>query len=1345
MSSIFSRSFSQKHSQYHFHPCTENFQKILSDVGVRLSLSSEELHVLKQEQALVVRELNKYFQNEEPDCVGQFLSGLKYLCQKEKYFKKFLIPTEFEKSVESEAKIYQNSLFGIFIRVDTLQDEILQLLLDHITTAADDEATSDTAWLRTLLKPLTCLPTIKNGEKLSRRLLDILEIANLPCQLEILEALPEVIPDNQCDFASKQLIKLLDNNEELCGAIINCLTALDFDTEVRGQINNKIIARISAGVSLRVYLILIKFLISDNCKSPNIVATLLKIRNSLDNMIGVSSKEKESDKTMIFHYLQSSALAQKHVAEGWLNTISNCKTSMDHKPIDFLIIVMLHHVFEGRKKVIEAIFRKRVSRGLFKVNLLEKGFEKHMTQQFLNDYMNDLIQIGCYLLRFAKDSIVAKFSTSLFDLLFNNKYTQAVYRGEILQNLITLTGTNDHITINTVLKLILSLEMANPDKVGTHVALLMQLLEKLDTLDLNDVKIVFEILCYLLCGSMASHDYTGFKDQICILIRKLLSRSERCIKHIGIVSAIVMVKHSVSVDGEQDILIDDSLTNELCGAPKFSSELLELVISAAGDDPDLLCLYYDQLASILASSQAFDKYFHYWLFNKIEHDFQNVFLTKSIPETTSDLKFSVQYVLNKPEETKENFAVNIVGYTVSDKNFKVLTLAPYFRVLRLLHFRQYEHLSEIDSLLGCGVLLPDVDDPNDLDVDEIKQVCDCLFHCVNWFREIVNAFVTQKHVSIKAKVIQRLDNLIEVEDKLVVFLQRVPGHNLPINHLYSDRNVKKQPLARKDPKNPKKKFKSNSIVANDTLNTSMNTQEVTAPKTKSPSSLNKKLISIQFRVMDTDIIRLIKYPLTFNGQRESAQELTLNLQQVKFILTDFISKLITLTQNKRESGLSHLNEVNPEHLIQDCVHIVRYLSNFLNIIVNKIGELLKEPEESRYTEEANDIKTCFGNILQSYCLIFQWPGFQHTTRSGLLKDILKSTREANNSQTVISVNRLIIDFTVKIAQYDEHCLHLSHAVSLVNTIEALHSLTIPTEEIKNKLSFLAESFLKRRWYDFIGKLDHGQQSNKNLDVIVRAFLKDVKVEKIAELIESLTEDVAYLEAKDGSLSMFPAIDKKNFHVFYLEMCNAQLDAVKTEIQALTDLDHLCLWLTVSGTLTNLMIIAKAVNNRTNLACFLKKTIGVLKVFLSDGIPMMEILFKSSPTEVCKVFRTIQTTTRFLHHLCCQSKLTKDTSILPHIPSFKQTIESIIYRVKAALVANDCASGFWLGNLRNKDIDRQVILSQSTEVSSSATEEGEDNQQLPSDDDDDGIIINETQSDNDSIESEVFDGSEDYAE
>lgn len=64
-------------------------------------------------------------------------------------------------------------------------------------------------------------------------------------------------------------------------------------------------------------------------------------------------------------------------------------------------------------------------------------------------------------------------------------------------------------------------------------------------------------------------------------------------------------------------------------------------------------------------------------------------------------------------------------------------------------------LVNIDALLGCPVISPAPEVFENFDslvVTEQHAALSCLFYTVNWFRELLNAFVTQKDREMKDRV-----------------------------------------------------------------------------------------------------------------------------------------------------------------------------------------------------------------------------------------------------------------------------------------------------------------------------------------------------------------------------------------------------------------------------------------------------------------------------------------------------------------------------------------------------------------------------------------------------------------
>lgn len=107
----------------------------------------------------------------------------------------------------------------------------------------------------------------------------------------------------------------------------------------------------------------------------------------------------------------------------------------------------------------------------------------------------------------------------------------------------------------------------------------------------------------------------------------------------------------------------------------------------------------------------------------------------------------------------------------------------------------------------------------------------------------------------------------------------------------------------------------------------------------------------------------------------------------------------------------------------------------------------------------------------------------------------------------------------------------------------------------------------------------------------------------------------------------------------------------------------------------------------------QNTQSYLKLLMQHGMPTIELNLNRKSESVLELLRTLQNSTRFLHCLCCQSKALKDTTIISMIPSLREILTQLIYKVQAALAVNKCSEVFWTGPLKNKDINGEQILSQ----------------------------------------------------
>lgn len=130
---------------------------------------------------------------------------------------------------------------------------------------------------------------------------------------------------------------------------------------------------------------------------------------------------------------------------------------------------------------------------------------------------------------------------------------------------------------------------------------------------------------------------------------------------------------------------------------------------------------------------------------------------------------------------------HFISFVLNSALNSITVLASLFNLMRMLYFRRYNgSLDLINAVLGAGVVLPAValsETPVDLfdsfDADKAKKIVDIYFYTVNQWRESVSAYVSQDESNMRRKVLTRLTQLIEMEEKIKEILSTVPDDYVP--------------------------------------------------------------------------------------------------------------------------------------------------------------------------------------------------------------------------------------------------------------------------------------------------------------------------------------------------------------------------------------------------------------------------------------------------------------------------------------------------------------------------------------------------------------------------------------
>lgn len=111
----------------------------------------------------------------------------------------------------------------------------------------------------------------------------------------------------------------------------------------------------------------------------------------------------------------------------------------------------------------------------------------------------------------------------------------------------------------------------------------------------------------------------------------------------------------------------------------------------------------------------------------------------------------------------------------------------------------------------------------------------------------------------------------------------------------------------------------------------------------------------------------------------------------------------------------------------------------------------------------------------------------------------------------------------------------------------------------------------------------------------------------------------------------------------------------------------------------------------------------IDIFVRSAIPRLQQHFKTTHRDaILQLFRLLQQSTRNMQMLCTHCKDTKDLELTIKVPPTKKALETLVFKVKAMLEANQCAGAFWMGNLKHRNLAGKEIPSQISPSSCSSS-------------------------------------------
>ncbi|XP_011560039.3 Fanconi anemia group D2 protein [Plutella xylostella] len=1307
------------------------FQKLLKESGLTIKYSPDKC-LASEETIHIVRNIKKNLQNQfdYPRNVSEVFNCFSKECQDLDVFKQYLFPNIVKQSEDTHEEYpVSDSVIKILLSVPIMQDKIIELMFEKAMDLAVENKCGP--WIQMILKCISSLDTIVNTEKMSTNLIDLLDVANENIvRLEIITAIPDIIGDQEHQNIANEMSRFLSEHHELIPAILDCLTYLCLSDEQCEQLQKKTLDLLTNLPKCNYFPNFINFLLmSGRMTDTSCLEAIQGLRNSLGWPTTVATaQEIATSQVLTAQAIRASAVGSKAVGNSWIKAISLCKTATDHRPIDIIILILLYSANEERQKQVENLIKKQIKMNILKENLLDDAFEKY--KPILREHLHYIIELANSLLKMKSDPLLQSFASHIYALMLSELDE---CRPTVIAELLQL-GLDCKQNVMNILLILTNVANKDMSLLKPQSLQMLTLLDRMDGMSITEIRAVMN----LVCGLAYTFENSIIRDDIHMIIRKELSSSSPTIKVQGILAGIYAIKYLMASTDHEDNTVDFpddvsySSVNYLSEGPlKEAAQIIELISRSTKQFPDMSAFFYDELSEVVSTATHINKHFMLWLTDAVTNDLQQNFIVDSIPtEHNNSLKLSMQYCLNSDSETDELIAINIGGLaTDSNSEINVSILSPLFQLIQTLHYKQHNgNLSSIDALLGCPVVMPKLDIYyiEDMDKKNISDTLDCLVHCANWFRELLNAFATQNDEALKSKILLRILNLEELETLIgQVLLRSKISYKAPActfdMHKYTGENLDKKAAKAPQPS----QAKSKKTIQEESVLLEVDRTQATQTNKNSSKSNIEYIQNIPLRTLSLKLLYLFKNDLSPQSDPESE----LNIRTLKFLLKCVNNNLDTILMSKikKTTFLTKQETIYEPKKAEECVknfhEVLPKIMEHLKIVTTFIESTPPESlqnENGTITSDILDYVECLESIYKMLSIYVKWLGFKNN-HTAVLKSSLRIMANNNETSAIVSLK----DLTVAVAKYfqkhEPFCLQLSTASSLIELLLAIREYS-DNSTVLNILRDLSNIFLCRLWRNSDGALEKGLLFNQCIDKLTSIYMLNKEIVALKNLTLQLTSDIQYLKTKNDTLNTLKCISKSNFPILFRSLGTAVFEATKFKInKGLTNAEHLDLWKDVFTVLQYMTDISKALDSRNNLSAFFKKSLPILRLFLTQGVPIIEIQFKDNTQEVLEILKILQRSTRFLQSLCCHSRLKKDSALLSKVPLMRQLLETLIYKVKAALAANNCSEAFWMGNLKNKDIHGEIIATQQSIEDGESVEDCDDQLPVDSDDSDEDML------------------------
>ncbi|CAI9740292.1 Fanconi anemia group D2 protein-like [Octopus vulgaris] len=1058
-------------------------------------------------------------------------------------------------------------------------------------------------------------------------------------------------------------------------------------------------------------------------------------------------KSTANSELLVMRSINSCLQFEKSLAAPCIKMIEQIHGSGNHQVLDLLLLFLLHSL--NHTKAVESLFRNKIRAGDFTLKLLNSAFLQHAV--VMQEYFTS-IQSLCVTFISSPESSISHFASVMYHLAFQvfDRFCQQ----EIIDNLITHIGSGMPSEVDMALNILMNLADTCLNLISPFAIFIKGLLDYFDKLRLSQIRKLYSIISQLAFHS--DHDGGHTKTDLHIVVKKQLMSNKLKYKQNGIIGGVMLVKNLTPVSADNLVTpenVNDAITLlklmntsslQLASARALFMDELSMVITHTKLHPKVEEWIEENVIADFQDSYVIDVQddylkkqtllpldFQYSLDDDVEDNVAVIILPLLLYGTAS----------TSP----------VFDYAESSLS-SPLCLVPTLRLLGVQQLQKNNNLDDIMALLGCPLCVTTsqvIEKIETMPTAEKEIICSSLFYTLNWFREIINLFSTQSDPEVSGKVILRLKNITETQELLVKCLAATPGYVPPITCFDTDEAPAVVPASKSASAAPSgaaststtngskraKKRKKPNKTSEDSCdappeNTSGSGSQDASKEGKEGTPNTVDLLSYHqyFRELTIDVLdillvgKITSKDLDSQMNTETQREVKIEPPQVEFLLKDLTHKLQHAFQasqpkkiffskdtGNKNIGFTLLNQKSPEDVAKKTIHLLPALcqqlegaSAFFQALIASNDGIMDSL--CQQTNEVSCVVACFQLLLEVFHSLFSWKDIDSPKNTKLFNSALSilATRINPSDSTCLPQQQSIKLAIEYLQNFSDTSPNVQTAVKLVEILITLVEKGAP--EYCHKPAELAESFLHRAWLTPTGAREKGATFNKHVQKILKCYLSYSP--SPLDAIEKLCSDAIpqLLNADDNTSEMYPSLTTSSFSMFYRVLFNQLVITVKKlltgkKMESLeAKNDKILQWNLAVRIFQILTTLIKKFDGLPNLGTALKAGRMFVDAFTLQAMPLLDIMYRSQHENIHGLLKSMQLSTRSLHHICNHSKIVKSVCLTNQIPCVKRSLEQLMCRVKVMLSMNKCEEGYMIGVLKNRNLMGDEIPSQVAEES-----------------------------------------------